>query len=338
MGLGGSKGSVHVCVEKAYYAPGEEVSGLVYLYLRKRVKTETVWLKLKCTEETHVAGRKGLKHWVRQRFPLGKWDKEIRAGSYALPFRLTLPHSLPCSFKIALDRASASITYKLKAELTGKNSLKHSIILPVRSQSLLQPGTKEERVSHTASCCRNRGEIRLIAGFERACYTPELSPNLIVEVDNSKGSMEMSGLVVSLHRLLKLKDGKGKVTVSKLQLMSLHRGQRIPPRQSLLEQQAMVIPLSLDSFRVAIAEAPTVSSELVECHYTCEVHMQAASGYCGPTLPQGVVVPVAFITVKPGLLPLPIAPEDWSPVALPGVELGFEQQYEYSPSAPPAEN
>lgn len=330
---------MHVCVDKAYYAPGEEVSGLVYLYLRKRIKTETVWLKLKCTEETHLAGRKGLKHWVRQRFPLGKWDKEIRAGSYSLPFRLTLPPSLPCSFKIALDRASASITYKLKAELAGKNShLKHTIVLPVHSQPILQPGARQERVSHIASCCRNRGEIRLIAGFERACYTPELSPNLIVEVDNSKGSMEMSGLVVSLHRLLKLKDDRGRVTVSKLQLMSQHRGQRIPPRQSLLEQQAMVIPLPLDSFRMAIAEAPTVSSDLIECQYTCEVRLQPASGYCGPTLPQGVVVPVSFITVKPVLLPLPIAPEDWSPIALPSVELGIEQQYEYLPSAPPAEN
>jgi len=329
---------LHVCVDRVDYAPGEEVTGLVYLYLRRRIKTETVWLKLKCTEETHVGRRKGLKHWVRQRFALGKWQNEIPAGSYSLPFHFTLPASMPCSFKIALDQASASITYKLKAQVSGKNSLlKHHLLLPIHSPPLLQSGSREERISHTASCCRNRGHVKLIAGFERASYTSGLSPSLIVEVDNSKGSMEMSGLVLRLYRLLKLKDDQGKANVWKFELTSVQKEQRIPSRQSLLEHQAMVLPLSLEAFRVSLAEAPTVNSALIECHYLCEVNLQPATGYCGATLPQGVAVPVTFLAGKPGQPPLPVAPEDWKPTVLPSADLSIGQQYEYLPSAPPAD-
>lgn len=339
MGLGESKGSLHVCVDKADYAPGEEVTGSVYLYLRRRIKTETVWLKLKCTEETHLGRRKGLKHWVRQRFALGKWPKEIPAGSYSLPFRFTLPTSLPCSFKIALDQASASITYKLKAQVSGKNSrLKHHLLLPIHSLPLLQPGGREEQLSHTASCCRNRGVVKLIAGFERASYTPGLSPSLIVEVDNSKGSMQMSGLVMRLYRLLKLKDDKGKANVWKWELLSLQKECRIPSRKNLLEHQAIMLSLSLETFRVSLTEAPTVNSTLIECHYLCEVSLQPAMGYCWATVPQGVSAPVTFVAGKPGQIPLPMAPEDWNPTVLPSVDLSIGQQYEYSPSALLAES
>ena len=339
MGLSGSKGSVHVCVDKADYAPGEVVSGLVYLYLRKRVKTDTLWLKVKCTEETYFSStRKATKHWLRQRFPLGKWSKEVPAGSHSFPFHLALPTNLPCSFKFASNRVSASITCKIKAEIGGKKShITHSILLPIRPQALQQPGIRAEAVSSTASCCVSRGEVRLIAGFEKACYSSEETPEVIVEVDNSKGKIVLSGVNVSLCRVLKVRDNRGKADITRQQLTSLHHSQRIPGKQGLLTGQALVIPLPLDVYRASLSETPTVTGEFIECKYLCEVSLEV-KGYCKPTIPRSVIVPIDFVSGQPASLPVPEPPDDWSPTLYPNTDFTIGSQYDYQPSAPPAEH
>ena len=161
MGSGDSRskfehGNIVLQTDKPYYAPGEFVTGKIYLYLQKEFSGDRLELEIHGREKVEWIVRKTKRHdkitidirpdcmyehdlWgnkylrikderliIAQKYQIYQFVEGIAfAGQYTFPFQFQLPHDVPSSCNYSNYSQSESmgqIKYSLKASLSSTDS------------------------------------------------------------------------------------------------------------------------------------------------------------------------------------------------------------------------
>ena len=344
MGNERSKGNTVVSVSQDQYTTGSHVSGLVYLHLTRRIRTDIMWLKLNCVEEVQWMGALGRMSSVktnsllRQKYPLGKWPQgEVKPGAYAFPFELELPEDLPGSFHVEMPGLKGSITYTIEAEIRGKKSIiRHCLPLTVhQSFPTTQALSYSEAVLSTSSrWWRHKGTARLRVTLPKTIFTTTEQFEATVDIDNSQGKIAICGVKGALFQTLRLRasgEQGGKSHISKVQLLTCETQAALLPGERL-----QGLPMAVDLSTISTLPSSTIG-RIVDCQYTLEAELVLeGSGKCRGE-EKCVVVALTLLAQAERRQELPPAPADWAPQLMPASLFPISQEFDYQPSAPPME-
>ena len=345
MGNSGSKGTTLVTVSQDHYTTGDKVTGLVYLHLTRRIRTDVMWLKFSCEEQVQWQGPLGrmssikVNSLLRQKYPLGKWpEREVPPGSYAFPFEVQLPNDLPGSFRIEKPDLGAAIVYGLGAEIRGKKTvISHAIALVVH-QSFAVPQdltSNEETFNTSLSWWRHKGNTRLRISLIKDSFSTEESIQAVVSVDNSQGKVAVNGVKGTVLQTIRLRTSReqgGKSHKSSSQVTVFQSQLSVQPGQVIHDA-----PLIIDLPAGKKLPSSTLG-RCIECKYSLVAELVLeGSGRCHGDETQ-VKVPVSLLAPGPARQELPPAPADWNPQLMPPSQFPISSEFDYQPSAPPLED
>jgi len=345
MGNERSKGSTVVSVSQDQFTTGDTVSGLVYLHLTRRIRTDIMWLKLNCVEEVQWLGALGRMSSVktnsllRQKSPLGKWPQgEVKPGAYAFPFEIQLPADLPGSFHLEKPGLKASITYTVEAEIRGKKTIiRHCLPLTVHQTfPMSRDLASSEAVLVTSSkWWRHKGTARLRVTLPKSTFSTAENVEATLEVDNSQAKVAIVGVKGVLFQTVRLKASEeqgGKSHISKMQILTCESQASIQPGERIQGQ-----PLEIDLSTCSALPSSTIG-RLVDCQYFLETELVLeGSGKCRGT-EKGVTVALTLLAQDSMRQELPPAPADWAPQLMPVSLFPISREFDYQPSAPPLED
>lgn len=345
MGNERSKGNTVISVSQDQFTTGDTVSGLVYLHLTRRIRTDIMWLKLNCVEQVQWLGALGRMSSVktnsllRQKYPLGKWPQgEVLPGAYAFPFELQLPADLPGSFSIEKPGLKASITYTLEAEIRGKKTvIRHCLPLTVHQTFPMAQAlaSGEAELVTSSSWWRRKGAARLRISLPKSTFSTTEKVEAALEVDNSQGKVAILGVKGTLYRTIRLKASEvqgDKMHVSKMQILTCETQTSVQPGERI-----QGLPLDIDLSTCSALPSSTIG-RLVDCQYSLETELVLeGSGKCRGT-EKGVTMALTLLAQGNRRQELPPAPADWDPQLMPASQFPISHEFDYQPSAPPLED
>lgn len=349
-------GNIYCQTDKAYFVAGEQITGKIYLNLSMSYPASSLEIEVKGKEKCKWKTRenkeikdgentrhefqdvihKGERNIITYKVPVYYFPGGFApAGQYTFPFSFALPSNLPATlFFCGLDKAVATIKYKLKAILEtsiGFNAKKMKfkqtlIIRQPGTASSLNPLQRDERNVYACCCFGNKGTAKITTQFEKDAYTPDEVCRAMCDVDNSQCTKEINDISIRLmqHVELKAKDGQ---IYTENRLLESKRFDGLGANQATggmnrylelslagIRQQARPFDdnKSLDKDDLFLAERiqPTAKGTIVKLHYTLTIHCNygsvcAEEPHC--TIP---------LTITPPPLPsfgVVQAPAGWNP-------------------------
>ena len=229
MGIGDSKskfeyGSILMQTDKPYFAPGEDVTGNIYLYLQQPFPGSQLELQLSGKEKVRWKRRKnngGDSYTVTYTDDAKILDYScpvysfmggsVQTGQYSFPFRIKLPYDIPASClytNYAASESFAQVKYKIKALLQPLNRdsmkpMKFKQTLVVRQLPAEVPMSSSAEYSDTVNsccCCCSSGSVRMESQCDKTAYFPYETARIMAMIDNSNCSKDIKGIKVQLRQ------------------------------------------------------------------------------------------------------------------------------------------
>lgn len=323
MGSGDSKGHLVVTCDEVSIYPGSEISGHIYIDLKKSTK--------KPTELTLVfSGNQIINHGKTKKFSIinetqkiSFWEKGLKRGQYDFPFIYKISDKLYSSFSVSEKDYSANIVYKLKGYLKSdkqkiKNALNLEIMEPVSIEKI--PARALEKI-HTKKICGVKNEIELKTELSSSMYFSDETIEFSFEFNHPRKKLDINSIMVNIERIIVLKDDES-IEFSK----RLHVARINSPIESGENYKAKFDLASNPNF----SQPRTIRTDKIMCKYLLNLIFES-KGICAKKIEE----------VKIDLMVLPRggqveslrveAPEYWDPMYLPISRLSFN---DYQPSAP----
>ena len=245
MGSGDSRskfehGNIVLQTDKPYYAPGEIVTGKIYLYLQQAYPGNMLELEIYGKEKVEWVVKKNKNrnnydydYDYRDEYDiLGDRYRRIKdktsilaytypiyqfiggtaiAGQYTFPFQVQLPMNVPSSCNYTNYDASQSlgkVKYSLEARLTPINPdtiqpMKFKQTLIVRQLPPPIPKSSSAEYSdevNSCCCCCSSGTVRMRSQWDKTAYTPQETVRIMAEIDNSNVSKEITKIKIQLRQ------------------------------------------------------------------------------------------------------------------------------------------
>lgn len=359
--MGNSKGTASgylaVQLESRNIQAGGEITGVIHFHVKNPMRVESLGLKFSGKETcswsvsststssdgsstTTTSYFEGKSYIVKQLFPLFVFqDSQVAAGDYSFPFQLNTPETLPGSFHYEFNGDKADIKYSLSGYLASSSAKveKSKAEVGVTRRMTESIVSLQESVSAQVStlCCLRQGAVSLNVKISKSAYVAGEACNLIVEVDNSRSSLDVRGVHATVFRTVRLRSNEGVPLVMKVPVNEGTAHRRVPAKQVFSGHSAIHLSLAVQDSKGSVQNTNTVRGKNIECIYTVAVKavMDGCCMCCGQT-PQIT----REITVYPMQLPvleMPQAPVGWNPTVMPLVQFKALPEQAGKPSAPP---
>ncbi|CAI2372112.1 unnamed protein product [Moneuplotes crassus] len=220
-------GHIILQTTKPYYAPGEEVTGNIYISLQNPFPGSNLQLVLKGKEDVGWTVRKKrgkhsyTKH-IEDKVEIVNFTAPIYTfmggsvmpGQYSFPFKIVLPVDIPsnCFYtNKASQRSHGKVKYKLKAVLKSNDdkmkdmNFKQTLI--IRQQPDIVPMSSAADYSDqvkTCCCCCSSGVVTIQSQTDKTAYTPTETVKIIGNIDNSKCKRDIKKVKVQLVQSVQL--------------------------------------------------------------------------------------------------------------------------------------
>jgi len=331
-----SSNSIYIHLDKPVVTCGELVSGNIYLNITSPngFRSRGVYIELEGYEqarfvtsemrELNVNGelrqeryeeiRNQRRHFLHVRIPIRQFQEQLMPGQYVFPFSFLMPTGLPGTFHESdMSRGwgdyLGQIYYKLEAECDHGGFLgrdvRHAQDLVVHAQAVaqIQPAIVEKNANVKFCCCVDKGQIHMVAKFDKNAYVPGETAYIVVDVDN-KSETEIRTLHCKLKRRIALRAHGHRF--SKVEVLQDIPFPGVPTGQSRLGEQAVRMELPLTDRQWGQVQ-PGCRSDLVECEYWLEVECDI------PWCPDVTIHLPVVLYHPPREYYMPQAPQGWSP-------------------------
>jgi len=260
------------------------------------------------------------RQFFNSRMMVYNFQGTIFPGQYTFPFQFQLPPNLPGVFQEAIHRGedmnySAQVCYMLEAEADavgwGQDIIYcQPLVIDEALRENIQPVSDQKTQAVMFCCCINKGDATMKVYFDKNCYAPGETAQIICEADN-RSSENFTHIVVKLMRRLTLR-AEGN-TWSDVDVLFEERYPGVPAMTNASGPNARQVPIRLMDRRDGILE-PQTNSALIRCEYWIDVEFSIP--YCpdieihlpvtiyAPQPPQwGIVQPPAFWNPGPNVMP-----------------------------------
>ena len=205
---------IYATIANESYSPGEQVTGKVYLDIKSTTNSSTTLiLKLVGSEKIEIPNSPNIENIIYQHaIPIHIWRSGISINQYIHPFAFILKDNIPASFKYSKpNNFVASVRYEVKAELISSGTM--NTISQPQSINIVQklPNKLENVVEKLINFSRicgifSKGStvIRVSNGLKNSIYKDETG--IILEIDNSKGRIEINQIQCQIIRKIILYD------------------------------------------------------------------------------------------------------------------------------------
>ena len=304
-------GALVVQLTDATFSTGQEVRGCINFTLHSAIKSDYLTLFFKGKEsvifvqrvrKTSSTGQRAYgKHAIcKRRYPVFQFENGvIPPGSYTFPISFTLPPHIPGSLNRKETKYWAVVQYAVKAKLEGGQfALVNQGKTYIRViQSNIRPGIvlEEANTRVKTCCCCSNGEVRLKAIPSATTVTAGETVKVTVDVNNANSSVNVTGLVASLWRVIRMRADNGAIGTNRVKLSSVStpvtveagRGYEAP-----VSMQVKVVGEHGDSEML-----PSIKGNILECLYVIEVRaiLPGCGMCCGrqPKIEREIIVPSA---------------------------------------------
>ena len=216
----------------------------------------------------------------------------------SFPFSFFIPHDAPASFQYSWTNKKTqkpcfgSIEYKIQAfipfgepgtkkYLSFKNALisTHLNIFVDHPAKVELGYRKTENVNHIkCCCCIPKGDVGLVAHFEKINYTQGETAYVVAEVDNTNSKVDILSISGYFKQILTFRaNGQTKIVARKLTRVE-HQG--IRKGQKMVGPNAQRIPIELLDKDRCLPVQPKTVGKLVENSYTILVKAKVDTTLC----------------------------------------------------------
>lgn len=238
-------GGIYLQTGQANYATSQRVDGNIFLQLvQPLAQMEGIWLSFTGYEsvsweqektrqvragtnpdgttryrtERYMERHHAHHQFFNSRMLVHNYQGPVMPGQYQFPFSFQLPDGLPGDFEEqrrvnGTDSYRASIRYTLTAECQAPGWRQdivsvQPIIVDEHIRGSLAPVSEERTASVRFCCCIPRGDATMKVTFDKTCYMPGETAQIICEANN-RSKVDFRAIVVKLTRRLKLVDNRG---------------------------------------------------------------------------------------------------------------------------------
>lgn len=328
----GKKYEAQITLEKTNYNPGEQVNGFVNLIVHKQsnitkidmsfrgeefvnmVKTESESYERynSKTQQEETRTRQITVPYTENRvfydFTNTLWvnsnGQPINPGQYQFPFSFTLGTSIPASFnhkwKVKSEPCDACIFYEIAIDVGGlgflsRESFENLVrkeIQVVQVNDGLTQNRRIESVSKVQHCCKQYGEVKLVAFFEKDKYCIGSKAFIIFEIDNSTSQMNIHSVNAQLEQHYRFKaesaNENKKDILQKIKFPGIAAGSKLTGNRA---QRAEIMIKGDEVAKIDIK--PSTSSRLINCFHYLNVELVLdATCYCGKNPSATLQIPI----------------------------------------------
>ncbi|CAG9331966.1 unnamed protein product [Blepharisma stoltei] len=295
------KGSMHIELEKMDCNSGGDVTGSVHFYLHDTLPRCSLFLSFKGIEETYweessashtvdpesdpeeeyIQNYHDKKTIASIKHLLYEWKSSLSAGDYNIPFIFKLPDNLPGSFKYRKETTWAKIEYTIKSKLIITNGRKLFDKTEMYINEKAEICKKKQEINKSFGlkkwCCISQGKCTLNLKIDKKIYNPDEIVSTVVGADNSQSKIDISSLVCTLWRVLRLKAGKSSTFIK--QRITETREGGLDFGKSLAGPYGIIMDLNLSSIKHKTGMIYSTKSAMIECSYIIEYHADM-NGWC----------------------------------------------------------
>eukprot|EP01029_Cantina_marsupialis_P015654 TRINITY_DN3436_c0_g4_i1.p1 TRINITY_DN3436_c0_g4~~TRINITY_DN3436_c0_g4_i1.p1 ORF type:complete len:385 (-),score=116.18 TRINITY_DN3436_c0_g4_i1:207-1361(-) len=283
---------IAVRTDKAFYNPGDVITGTVDVFANMPIECKGVMLKMTGFEKAeweeehsrfegpdddrrtvhYIKEFKGKKDFFKEKICVSQALTFLAPGRYAYPFSYQLPAGLPGSFHEKrkhkafehTEHKKGEIVYKLKAclDCMFAKDLKAKQYLTIHEalDGAIQPAFGEKTAQVRLCCVIPRGQVTLKAWFDKNAYTTGETAEIKAEIKNDSAT-DIKHMVVKLMRFITFEDKHGHRhvmtdTVHQEEYKGVDSG----------KHKTRDLPLSFKGDFV-----PTTNGKFVHCNYRFDV-------------------------------------------------------------------
>lgn len=353
-------GTIFVQLNKGLIASGEQVNGVIMLYLNQPFPGNAVTITIRGTESTKLV--KTIHHRPSQPGqPAPPPTYEDRAqesilcnqtvdvftapggmvgpGQFAFPFSFATGENWPSSFNWEWNEHGRNcfgrIQYLVIASIrptSGQVSPTHSApivlndTLPAGSIKGAMQDTKQQ-VTHC--CCFSKGECLLRTHFEKSQYAVGEEAVFFTEVDNSKCQSDITNVLATFNHSLTIRaQDASKHITNTLQRFDLGR---IPAGETRMGPQAIMNRVPIRDNQGSNLPATANTGKLINNSYSISSIMDMDATQCCQNAPTGTL---SIQVVSPQVAPQQWAemPPGWNPQQMPAVTVQVNITPGYGPA------
>jgi hypothetical protein len=337
----------HIFLQTALpnYVTGQVVQGNIYLNMLGQFQSQGIFLTLKGFESVWWTERRSRqvqegdnfrteyynvqfgerRQFFNSRMLVYNFQGTIFPGQYTFPFQFQLPPNLPGNFCEALRRGeemnySAQVCYVLEAEADAQGwgrdiTYCQPLLVDEALRANIQPVSDQKVQSVMYCCCLNKGDATMKVHFDKNCYVPGETAQIVCEADN-RSSEDFTAIRVKLMRRLTLR-AEGQ-TWSDVDVLFEEKYPGVPANTNATGANARSVPIRLLDRRDGILE-PQTSSALVRCEYWVDVEFDI------PMCPDiEIHLPITIYAPQPVHWGIPQQPAFWNGNVMPQAELQFQ--------------
>jgi hypothetical protein len=316
--------------ENAYYTPGDTVTGNVYLDVKRSFPAYMLELRIKGTEKVHWEESKVQTQQSEPGQPMKDpnattssqpseivnlifkdkrkifdvytpiynfADRFINPGNYTFPFTFILSDYCPGTFYINHGFHKGKIRYSMAALLRSSahdmkdQKYKTHLVVRQKPKQVIYNQTYTSEESPCVCCC-SKGVSRIEGSFERDAYVPGERANMLVKVDNTRCSLNISQIQCKLVQAISFRAQKGSMsninkTVAEENYDGVAAGQEIaqpkPLSLELVDKYQKYQKHDKDDYANTLQ--PSVYGTLINSAYTLYVKtiFEGCCMCCGPS-------------------------------------------------------
>lgn len=322
--MGGQQGKpgVQVALSNPTVIAGQHISGTVNFILPVSINSLSVIFKL-CGKEINSFNEEGKDYRGKVKILnyssilYTSYNNLVKSGSYSLPFKISIPPTIPGTFEAKNSKFTAKISYFVKAELKEKNNIIAKNKIPVIIKQIINA----DRISILGSssavvrCCDCfiKGETLMDAHLDKNAYLPGEEIHLSVSIDNTRNTVTMKNIQVRLVRQIRLISNLNMTALKKKSLYKKNFKVNIPPGDRLIDDKILNLTIPLVFKRTDLFLSSTTQGRIIQCLYKVEVYT-----HFGCFMSSGPKIECIFmIYPTEAIMPQASAPEEWNPVEMP---------------------
>lgn len=267
--------SIRIDLDNSTYLVGEDLIGTIHLFINQRFKLNTLSLKFvgKETIEKYITKKDKIteKNHIRQiNFDVCEFAKPIRAGIHSIPFKFQIPLELPGSFEYRKNKDYCAITYNLEAYTYIKNEkVSYKTKVLIRQDPVLKKikNFHENCAEFESICSRQRNVciMRMINNEEE--FSVASTGKLELEIDNSKSSIQINYLQISLYSRITFLYSDNKKSTETEKILSKTFKTKILAHEKKSHPNNLILSFPFPKYQSSLRPYPSIQSVQIHSVY-----------------------------------------------------------------------
>jgi hypothetical protein len=135
----------------------------------------------------------------------------LAPGQYSFPISFKTFEGWPASFDYNTPRKKGRIIYRMAANIEPTNpkfEMAHAIEITMRETRHIAAATKQSTTKITSCCCIGKGTSAINVHFEKDGYMQNEDVRMIIEVDNSQCTVDITAINISVTNTVGLRSNQ----------------------------------------------------------------------------------------------------------------------------------